>query len=219
MLVQLQNWAPCNTFTVQADGNSTGTGNPAGYCYKEQPAWSAYREPSFGHGTLDVINATTALWSVCLSATLGQSAYLSLWESLPVYHSGTVCACDRSDWPRVCLSVHLPVHICSLVVMGLLHVAYPEGSTCLIPTRQAQQAPPPSSIIKQGVICLSVCVQAVAQEPGQQPGDSRRSLHCAQPSPVPQQGQHLAHCHHRPGFHCRICPSSSRYYHCYPTCT
>lgn len=57
--------------TVQADGNSTGTGNPAGYCYKEQPAWSAYREPSFGHGTLDVINATTALWSVCLSIILG----------------------------------------------------------------------------------------------------------------------------------------------------
>lgn len=49
---------------LQADGNSTGTGNPAGYCYKEQPGWSAYREPSFGHGTLDVINATTALWSV-----------------------------------------------------------------------------------------------------------------------------------------------------------
>jgi len=61
--------------TIQADGNSTGTGNPAGYCYKEQPAWSAYREPSFGHGTLDVINATTALWSVCLSVTLGQSAF------------------------------------------------------------------------------------------------------------------------------------------------
>ncbi len=158
----------------------------------------------------------------------GQSACLPLWGSLPICHSGKVCLSttlaqsvpsDRSDWPRVCLSVHLPVHICSLVVMGLLHVAYPDGSTCLIPTRQAQQAPPPSSIIKQGVICLSVCVQAVAQEPGQQPGDSRRSLHCAQPSPVPQQGQHLAHCHHRPGFHCRICPSSSRYYHCYPTCT
>lgn len=49
--------------TFQADGNSTGVGNPPGYCYKEQPAWSAYRESSFGHGTLDVINATHALWN------------------------------------------------------------------------------------------------------------------------------------------------------------
>lgn len=47
---------------MQGDGNSTGTGNPGGYCYAEQPAWSAYREPSFGHGTLDIVNSTTALW-------------------------------------------------------------------------------------------------------------------------------------------------------------
>lgn len=26
------------------------------YCFSSQPAWSAYREPSFGHGTLDFIN-------------------------------------------------------------------------------------------------------------------------------------------------------------------
>ena len=48
---------------MQGDGNSTGSGNPAGYCYNEQPNWSAYREPSFGHGTLDIVNSTTALWS------------------------------------------------------------------------------------------------------------------------------------------------------------
>ena len=48
---------------MQADGNSTGVGNPPGYCYKEQPAWSAYRESSFGHGTLDLVNSTHALWS------------------------------------------------------------------------------------------------------------------------------------------------------------
>ncbi|CAK0783284.1 hypothetical protein CVIRNUC_006483 [Coccomyxa viridis] len=50
------------TLTFQADGNSTGIGNPLGYCYKEQPAWSEYRESSFGHGTLDMVNATHALW-------------------------------------------------------------------------------------------------------------------------------------------------------------
>ena len=47
---------------AQADGNSTGVGNPPGYCYKEQPAWSGYRESSFGHGTLDLVNSTHALW-------------------------------------------------------------------------------------------------------------------------------------------------------------
>ncbi|KAK9917889.1 hypothetical protein WJX75_009307 [Coccomyxa subellipsoidea] len=54
--------------TYQGDGNTTGATvqqratNPKGYCWAEQPPWSAYRESSFGHGTLDVINATHALW-------------------------------------------------------------------------------------------------------------------------------------------------------------
>ena len=48
----------------QADGNSTGPPGmyPDGYCYKEQPLWSQYRESSFGHGTLDILNSTHALW-------------------------------------------------------------------------------------------------------------------------------------------------------------
>jgi Icc-related predicted phosphoesterase len=33
-----------------------------GYCPTSQPIWSAYREPSFGHGTLDVVNTTHAHW-------------------------------------------------------------------------------------------------------------------------------------------------------------
>jgi hypothetical protein len=51
--------------TFQADGNSTGIPgtNPPGYCYAQQPAWSQYREPAFGHGFLQVENATHALWS------------------------------------------------------------------------------------------------------------------------------------------------------------
>lgn len=53
---------------VQGDGKTTGqtvqqqAANPLGYCWAEQPPWSAYRESSFGHGTLDVINSTHALW-------------------------------------------------------------------------------------------------------------------------------------------------------------
>ncbi|KAK9830602.1 hypothetical protein WJX81_003718 [Elliptochloris bilobata] len=58
------------SLTFQGDGNSTGANGaavglafPCGYCWKSQPPWSAYRESSFGHGVLDVLNATTALWS------------------------------------------------------------------------------------------------------------------------------------------------------------
>ena len=50
---------------LQANGNSSNPANasaPAGYCYAEQPIWSQYRDPSFGHGTLDILNDTTALW-------------------------------------------------------------------------------------------------------------------------------------------------------------
>jgi hypothetical protein len=32
------------------------------YCPEKQPEWSAYREPSFGHGLLDIHNATHAHW-------------------------------------------------------------------------------------------------------------------------------------------------------------
>ena len=32
------------------------------FCPKSQPEWSAYREASFGHGTLDFLNGTHALW-------------------------------------------------------------------------------------------------------------------------------------------------------------
>ena len=51
-------------YLLQADGNSTGPPGmyPDGFCYKEQPLWSQYRESSFGHGTLDILNATHALW-------------------------------------------------------------------------------------------------------------------------------------------------------------
>lgn len=34
----------------------------SGFCLDKQPEWSAYREPSFGHGVLTVFNATHAQW-------------------------------------------------------------------------------------------------------------------------------------------------------------
>lgn len=33
------------------------------YCPSKQSAWSAYREPSFGHGMLELLNATHAKWT------------------------------------------------------------------------------------------------------------------------------------------------------------
>lgn len=81
--------------TMQGDGNSTGTGNPGGYCYAEQPAWSAYREPSFGHGTLDIVNSTTALWyahalTVLHACCMKHSSWLLC---------GLSCICDMTPVP------------------------------------------------------------------------------------------------------------------------
>lgn len=33
------------------------------FCWDRQPDWSAYRESSFGHGSLEVVNSTYALWT------------------------------------------------------------------------------------------------------------------------------------------------------------
>ncbi|KAG0474721.1 hypothetical protein HPP92_014407 [Vanilla planifolia] len=35
----------------------------AKFCWDQQPEWSAFRESSFGHGILEVINSTYALWT------------------------------------------------------------------------------------------------------------------------------------------------------------
>ncbi|KAK1592818.1 hypothetical protein Q3G72_030872 [Acer saccharum] len=33
------------------------------FCWSKQPEWSAFRESSFGHGILEVVNSTSALWT------------------------------------------------------------------------------------------------------------------------------------------------------------
>ena len=33
------------------------------FCPNKQPEWSAFREASFGHGTLDFLNSTHTLWN------------------------------------------------------------------------------------------------------------------------------------------------------------
>ncbi|KAL5702558.1 Purple acid phosphatase 23 [Ranunculus cassubicifolius] len=41
---------------------SAGPGRGS-FCWDKQPEWSAYRESSFGHGILEVVNSTYALWT------------------------------------------------------------------------------------------------------------------------------------------------------------
>eukprot|EP00884_Botryococcus_braunii_P016935 jgi/Botrbrau1/3925/Bobra.0365s0001.1 len=50
-------WQPeyCPSFPYPGGPNN-------GFCATSQPTWSAYREPSFGHGILVVENATHAVW-------------------------------------------------------------------------------------------------------------------------------------------------------------
>ncbi|KAK9812080.1 hypothetical protein WJX73_004456 [Symbiochloris irregularis] len=50
--------------TFQGGGNSTGPPGkyPRGFCPDSQPLWSQYRENAFGHGVLDIVNSTHALW-------------------------------------------------------------------------------------------------------------------------------------------------------------
>ncbi|KAG2485785.1 hypothetical protein HYH03_015496 [Edaphochlamys debaryana] len=67
---QLQAHPPnCTTLSFQpASGVSGGAPlvmppgmmPPAGFCQSSQPVWSAYRDPSFGHGILDLLSDTTA---------------------------------------------------------------------------------------------------------------------------------------------------------------
>lgn len=85
------------TFTFQGDGNSTGTGNPGGYCYAEQPAWSAYREPSFGHGTLDIVNSTTALWQWHRN----QDNELVTADAVYIVRNTALCPNKANSWPLV----------------------------------------------------------------------------------------------------------------------
>ena len=43
-------------------GDECAAKAPGPYCYSEQPPWSAFREPSFGHGTLAFESAEKATW-------------------------------------------------------------------------------------------------------------------------------------------------------------
>lgn len=44
------------------------------FCFTAQPEWSAYREPTFGHGVLELHNATHATWEWQRTAEYGGGA-------------------------------------------------------------------------------------------------------------------------------------------------
>eukprot|EP00891_Asterochloris_glomerata_P008275 jgi/Astpho2/8275/Aster-01358 len=48
----------CPSFTYNASDPATN----GGFCPTSQPAWSAFRQPAFGHGILTFENSTHALW-------------------------------------------------------------------------------------------------------------------------------------------------------------
>ena len=51
-----------------------------GFCATSQPSWSAFREPTYGHGILTFMNSTTALWqwnrNIDSEAVIGDSVYI-----------------------------------------------------------------------------------------------------------------------------------------------
>ena len=49
----------CPRSNIGDGGNREGLD----YRYLPQPAWSLFREPSYGHATLDLLNATHAAWA------------------------------------------------------------------------------------------------------------------------------------------------------------
>ncbi|MEW5298665.1 MAG: hypothetical protein WDW36_001758 [Sanguina aurantia] len=87
--------------------DTLSTGIPSA-CPIGQPAYSAFREPSFGHGTIDIINATTALWQWHRNqdgeATVSDVKYLykstgcaNQGASLAGYINGTISVFGQSN--------------------------------------------------------------------------------------------------------------------------
>eukprot|EP00891_Asterochloris_glomerata_P009395 jgi/Astpho2/9395/Aster-01660 len=86
--------------TYNADGNSSNPSNPTtpqGYCFKEQPTWSQVREPSFGHGTLDILNATTAHWQWHRN----QDGVAIAADDVFIMQDPTACKNRLGQWPIV----------------------------------------------------------------------------------------------------------------------
>ncbi|KAF8059725.1 PAP15 [Scenedesmus sp. PABB004] len=55
-------YQPQSCLSFQSGPGSGCAGGARCFCYASQPAWSAYREPSFGHGRLYLNSATSAVW-------------------------------------------------------------------------------------------------------------------------------------------------------------
>ena len=177
MLLQ-QNWTPyghhaCNTCCVpyrlmatapvQATQQATATrsnqpgartGSPA---LATAPWMSSTPPPPSGQ------SACLPLWdslpvyhsgTVCQSTTLGQSACLPLWDSLQVYYSGTVCLLMGLT-AHVC--VCLCIYLCVCVVIGLLYMAYPKGINYLL-----VHLPVCRSYVCL-YLCVCLCLHAVIQ--------------------------------------------------------
>ncbi|KAI5078234.1 hypothetical protein GOP47_0005905 [Adiantum capillus-veneris] len=82
------------------------TGQAAGkYCWDTQPEWSAFREASFGHGILEVLNATHALWTWHRNQDFGQAEHGG--DQIYIVRTPDVCPNLRTRKQRRLRDTHL----------------------------------------------------------------------------------------------------------------
>jgi hypothetical protein len=56
-------YQPQRCFSYEPNDDPANSSTPQGYCWSQQPEWSAYRDPSFGSGILQILSPTQAKWS------------------------------------------------------------------------------------------------------------------------------------------------------------
>jgi hypothetical protein len=76
------------TTSVKCPFNYTSGPAKGNFCWDKQPEWSAYRESSFGHGTLEVKNSTHALWTWHRN----QDAYESVGDQIYIVRDYKNCS-------------------------------------------------------------------------------------------------------------------------------
>lgn len=56
-------YQPQTCFSYETADDPKDSSTPVGYCWSQQPEWSAYRDPSFGSGIFKILSPTKANWS------------------------------------------------------------------------------------------------------------------------------------------------------------
>ncbi|XP_043705957.1 purple acid phosphatase 23 isoform X2 [Telopea speciosissima] len=64
------------------------------FCWDKQPEWSAYRESSFGHGILEVVNSTYALWTWHRNQDIYNNSY---GDQIYIVRQPQLCSTNTSN--------------------------------------------------------------------------------------------------------------------------